>query len=254
MLRVLTVLLLCLGLASCSIFGGNDADNASAGKDEAERLYANASLSGRTGDYTGAVEQLESLQATYPFHPKAKQAQLDIIYYYLKADETESAIAAADRFIRLNPSHPRVDYALYMRGSANFGTGQHFVNQLIPRDRSRRDPKSLRAAFQDFARLLREHPGSDYADDARYRMRIAKNLLAQHEIHVAKYYLDYEAYAAAAGRAKNVIDNFQDTPSMPEALGIIVKAYDALGLNDLKEDYLRVIRLNFPDHPALREG
>lgn len=248
--KVLCALSLSLILAACA----TSPDGLDYEERTAEEMYQQAQTAGRMGNYDEAVQQLEALQARFPFGAYAQQAQLDIIYMYFKAEEWDSAVAAADRFIRLNPSHERVDYAYYMKGVANVERGESFMANLFGSSRSNRDPEPLRQAFNDFKLLASQHPDSEYAEDARGQMLKLKTWLADHELTVARFYLERSAYVAAANRAKTVIENYQETPAVKPALEILVRAYDHLELSDLKQDVLRVIRLNYPDHPLVREG
>lgn len=248
-LKLLRALPLLLLLAGCSSLGSADDENASA-----EQLYQDARAAMRAKNNERALELLETLQARYPFGEHALQAQLDIIYMYFKNDEWDEAVAAADRFIRLNPTHPRVDYALYMRGSANFERGRDFVARTFRLDRAVRDPAPLRQALADFQRLLHDYPDSIYSADARDRVSALRDQLAEHELAVARYYQSRAAYVAAANRAKGIIENFQDTAAVEPALTILAEAYQHLGLSELRNDVLRVIRQNYPDHPLLDQA
>jgi outer membrane protein assembly factor BamD len=229
-------------IAGCSSLGGKDNDtDASAGE-----LYQEAQAAMRSNNNQTAIERLETLQSRYPFGEHAQQAQLDIINLYYKAGELDAAIAAADRFIRLNPTHPRVDYALYMRASTSMARGRDFISRTFKIDRTLRDPQPLRQAFADFKRLLIDFPDSRYSDDARRQMVILRNQLAQHELAIAEYYQSRSAYVAAANRAKGIIENYQETTAIKPALEILADAYQHLDLPDLRADTLRIIELNYP--------
>ncbi len=222
-----------------------------------QRLYDTAKASLNGGDYETAIDYYQKLEARYPFGRFAQQSQLEIAYAYYKYEEPASALAAVDRFIKLYPGHPSLDYAYYLKGLINFNRGKGFVTAIIeryvPSDDSQRDTSSLRDAFQDFAELTRRFPDSTYANDATQRMLYLRNTLAQHEIHVANYYMDRKAFLAAANRAKFVVENYQRAPSVAEALVIMAKAYKLLELDGLARDALRVLELNFPDHPGINE-
>lgn len=217
-------------------------------------LYHEARELIEAGDYTSAVKRLEDMQAQYPFGPYSEQAQLDIIYAYYKANDTESTVAAADRFIRFNPRHARVDYAAYMKGVAQQEQGQGFLQSLLGMDRAKRDPEPLRQAFYSFRTLLETHPESRYADSARQHMRQLRNLLAQHELQITDYYVRRGAWVAAINRARGVVLSYSGTPAVAEALQVLLQGYQHIKLPALKEDVRRVIRLNYPDHPALEEN
>ena len=219
----------------------------------AQKLYTEAKASLTSGDYEQAIRYFGLLEARYPFGRYAQQAQLEIAYAYYKYDEPDAAIAAADRFIQLYPRHPNVAYAYYLKGLANYNRGRGLVERYVPQDPSERDPGTALQSFQDFSELIKRFPDSKYAKDAAQRMLFLRNNLAQHEVHVANYYMRRRAYVAAANRAKYVIENYQRTPAVPEALVIMAKAYKLLGLDQLSDDALRVLRLNFPDHPGIAQ-
>jgi len=217
----------------------------------ANQLYSKAKEALQEKNYERAIELFEKLEARYPFGRYAQQAQLEIAYAYYKYDEPESAIAAAEHFIKLYPRHPNVDYAWYIKGLTNYNIGKSFVDRYFPQDPSERDTRSMRQSYDDFIRLVRQYPDSKYANDSARRIIHLRNNMALYEVHVADYYMRRGAYIAAVNRGKYVIENYQRTPAVPEALVIMVRAYHKLGVNDLADDVLRVLRLNHPDHPEL---
>lgn len=219
----------------------------------ASRLYSTAKSEIKQGDYTKAIELLRKLEARYPFGRYAQQAQMEIAYAYYKDDEPESAIAAADRFIKLYPRHRNVDYLYYLKGLVNFYAGRDLLAKYLPIDPTQRDPGSTTQSFQDFSVLVEKFPNSRYARDAVQRMIFLRNNLGEYELHVADYYMRRGAWLAAANRAKYVIEQFQHTTAVPGALATMARAYRKLELNDLAEDALRVLRHNYPRHPALAE-
>lgn len=219
----------------------------------AERLYQEAKLNLDNGNYETAIEYYNKLESRYPFGTLAEQAQLDVAYAYYKFDEPASAIAAADRFIKLHPRQANVDYAYYLKGLVHFSQGKSFFDRFFPRDMSLRDPGAARESFEAFSELVRRFPDSKYAKDASQRMVYLKNMLAQHEVHVANYYMRRGAYLAAANRAGYVVENFQRTPAVPDALVVMAKAYTVMGLDKLAADSVRVLRLNYPDHEGISE-
>lgn len=239
-------IVLCLAativLGGCATNGGDE-------EQPAESLYAEAQDALAAGNYEQAVETLETLQARYPFGRYAEQAQLDIIYAYNRAGEADSAIAAAERFVRLNPRHPSVPYAHFMQGVAEMDRGRSFLTRALDVDRASRDPEPLRRAFRAFRVVVTQYPDSEYAENARKRMLIVRDLLARHELHVARFYMDRGAYVAAANRAKGILQSYGETPAVEEALAIMADAYGRLDIPDLKQDIRRVIRANYPDHP-----
>jgi len=211
---------------------------------DAAKLYAEASDELNSGNYAQAVKLYEKLEARYPFGRYAMQAQLDVAYAHYKAEEPELAIAAADRFIKLYPQNPYVDYAYYLKGIVNYNRSVGFLDRYIPTDPSQRDPGSALDAFQDFSELVRRFPNSKYAEDARQRMLYLRSNLAKHEVNVARYYMKRGAYMAAANRCTYVIEHFQRTKAVEDALEILVQAYTAIGENKLAEDARRVLALN----------
>ncbi len=217
----------------------------------ANQLYSAAKEELGDGNYEKAIEYFEKLEARYPFGRYAQQAQLEIAYAYYKFDEPDLAIATADRFIKVYPRHPNVDYAWYLKGLTNFNRGKTIVDRILPQDPTQRDTVTKRAASDDFRQLTELYPGSIYARDASQRMVYLRNNLAAYELHVANYYMRRKAFVAAANRGKYVIENYQGTPSVPEALVIMVRAYQQLGARDLADDALKVVRLNYPQHPDL---
>ncbi len=213
--------------------------------------YESAQGSLRSNNYASAVEKLQFLEARFPFGRYAEQAQLEIIYAYYRSAQPEAARAAADRFIRLHPRHPNVDYAYYLKGLASFDEDQNFLAKLFPMDPSTRDPGAARDSFEDFAQLIRRFPNSEYAPDAQKRMQYLRNLLAASEVNVARYYIFRRAYVAAANRGRYVFENLQGTSAVPDALAIMVEAYQLLGMDNLANDALLVLSTNFPEHVSL---
>ena len=210
----------------------------------AERFYTEASSKLAEGNYEEAIKYYEMLEARYPYGIQAAQAQLDVAYAYYKYDEPASAIDALDRFIRLYPDHPQVAYAMYMKGVVYLGRNLGFMDRFIPTDSSQRDPRSYQDALEAFSEVIERYPDSRYAQDAKQRAIFLHNSLAAHEIHVANYYMDRGAYLAAAKRAMYVVENYQRTPAVKDALNIMATAYDKLELPDLAADTRRVIAAN----------
>lgn len=242
-------------LSGCAMFGGKDKkEEVGPGPETTEKLlYDNAQRQLRSSQWEVAVQTLQTLEENFPFGNYAEQAQLELIYAYYKNYQTEAAIAAADRFIRLHPQHRQVDYAFYMKGLATFNEGRGALDSFLPTDSTRRDPGLARESFSHFAQLLARYPNSLYAPDARKRMIYLRNILARYEIHVANYYFKRGAIVAAASRGRYVVENFQKTPAVPDGLAVMVQAYKLLGKDELAEESLEVLRSNFPNHPALRE-
>lgn len=223
----------------------------------ASQLYAAAKEAMSDKNYEKAIDYFEKLEARYPFGRYAQQAQLEIAYAYYKYDEPEAAIAAADRFIKVYPRHPNVDYAWYIKGLTNTNRGRTLVDKYLPQDTSERDLTSMRDAYDDFHELTSRYPNSKYYMDSAQRMVHLRNNMALYELHVADFYMRRGAFIAAANRAEYVVENYQRTPAVPDALVYMVRAYNRLGVEDLAADALRVLELNYPEHPhlpALREG
>lgn len=250
MLRLVNLLFLAtvVALAGCATTGKQGEDEA------AKALYQEAQDAMASANYEQAVNTLETLQARYPFGPYAEQAQLDIIYAYHKAGDPDSAISAADRFIKLNPRHPAVPYAQYMKGVVQMGRGQSAITRAFGVDRASRNPKPLQAAFRSFDTVITEYPDSPYAEDARKRMVIIRDMLSRHELHIAQFYMDRGAYVAAANRAKNILKTYDETPAVEKALEIMVKAYKKLHMPKLRQDALRVLRENYPNNPLVKRS
>ncbi|WP_298723632.1 outer membrane protein assembly factor BamD [uncultured Oceanisphaera sp.] len=211
-----------------------------------EVLYQDAQERLQAGNFIRAAELLEAMDSRYPFGAYSNQVQLDLIYAYYKQDDTARALANIDRFIRLNPNHPSIDYAQYMRGLTNMATDHNFFQELLDIDRADRDPAYARQAFADFRQLLRQYPDSVYAADARARMVALKNRLAKYDLSVARFYMKRGAWLAAANRAKFVVQSYPDTDTLQPALQIMTQAYDKLGLSEMANHAEAVLKANFP--------
>ena len=246
----ISILLISLLLSSCSYF-----------KDEgdvteewsAERLYAEAKGALDSGNYTKAIEYYGKLEGRFPFGVYGQQALLDLAYAYYKNEDADSAVSTTERFIKLYPQNAHVDYAYYLKGLANFNRGKGFTETYLPIDAAQRDSGSALLAFQDFSEMVKLFPDSQYADDARQRMVHLRNQLADHEVNVASYYMRRGAYVAAVNRARYVVEKYPRTPGVPDALVIMAKAYKIMEMTDLSEDTLRVLELNYPNHPGIYE-
>lgn len=239
------ILLLAVGLAmgptGCGIIG-KEFDETEGWS--AAELYNKAAGDLDGANYKRAIELYQKLETRYPFGRYAMQGQLDIAYAYYKAEEPEQALAAADRFIKLYPQNPYVDYAYYLKGIVNYNRSVGFIDRFLPTDQSQRDPGSALDAFEDFAELVRRFPDSRYAADARQRMLYLRSNLARSEVNVAEYYMKRGAYLAAANRAQYVIERFQRTAAVEDALEVLIDAYERLGKDNLAADARRVLELN----------
>jgi outer membrane protein assembly factor BamD len=244
----LTALVVALATtAGCGVFGrGKDEDKLA--KDSPEQLYREARKDVRVGNYPAAIARYEQLEARYPFSDQSKQGQLDLMYAYYKARAGESAVDQADQFIRENPTHPRVDYAHYIRGLVYFESGLSWAERVFKADINKRPPHEAQKSFQAFQTLVQQFPKSPYAADARQRMVYLRNRLADYEVAVAKYYLKRGAYVGAASRARGVVETYDGSPAVDDALKITVQAYRKLGVDDLAQVADNVRRANaLPD-------
>jgi len=212
-----------------------------------EVLYKQARQALRSYDFNQAIKTYEALTARFPFTNEARQARLDLIYAYYRAGESESAIDAADQFVRENPTHPRVDYAWYVKGLVDFERTPNILERMFRVDLTERPPTTARKSFAAFKTVVEQYPKSDYAHDARKRMIFLRNRLADYEVHVASYYLRRGAYVAAAQRAKGAVEQYDGAPAIREALAILIEAYDRMGLKELAEQSRTVYKANFQD-------
>jgi outer membrane protein assembly factor BamD len=251
----------CLGLSlqGCATLQEYfSSDSSSSDEDEyadwtAEKFRTEAKAAVDAGSYEKAIKLYEALESRYPFGEDSAQTELDIAYAYYKNNDPDSAIAAADRFIKMNPRSPAVDYAYYLKGLVNYNRGIGFIDRFLPTDTSQRDPGTARDALKNFEELIRRFPQSKYVPDARLRMIALKNNLAMYEVHVARYYMKRKAYVAAVDRASTVIEKYQRTPAVPYALQVLQEAYTKLDMVDLAKDTTRVYELNYPNGPPVPE-
>lgn len=253
MLRSFTLILV-LGLSACGLLPERTEDQQDW---SANKFYSEAKDKLNDGSYAAAIKLYETLESRYPYGRIAQQAQLEVAYAHYKNEEPASAIAAADRFIKLHPNHQHVDYAYYIKGLAHFNDSWGMIGFLmkgpLKQDMSERDPKGSYESFEVFKELVTRFPESKYAVDARQRMAYLLNSMAMSEIHIARYYMKRKAYVAAANRAQNAVREYPRTPATEEALYIMIKAYEALEMYDLRDDAERVMRINFPDSIFLAE-
>jgi outer membrane protein assembly factor BamD len=241
MTRSLTIVLLLL-------FSGCALDSFDETRDWGpDRIYgaAQEELEGR--NYQKAIGLYEKLESRYPYGRLAQQAQIEVAYAYWKDGELAQALAACDRFIRLHPDHPNVDYAYYLKGRINFNEDLGLIGYVTERDMTERDPRAAQEAFDAFRELVRRFPESKYAPDARARMAYLVNSLAAAEVNVAEYYLRRGAYVAAVNRAQYALTEYPRAPAVERALKVMVNAYDAIGLTELRDDANRTLEANFPE-------
>jgi len=237
------LVLACL-LALLAVGCGKGSRDIQSGADE---LFSRGTKSMNSGNFRNAIGYYEGLEARYPFSNQAKQAQLNLIYCYYKNGNPDATIDAATQFERENPTHARVDYALYMRGLANFSAQHKSFHRLFGIDLAKRPPVHARESFSAFSRLLQRYPDSIYAADARQRLIFLRNRLAKHENYVADYYYKRGAYVAALNRAKFTMEIYDGAPAVADSLYIIVGAYEKLGMQDLASESRRVLLENYPD-------
>lgn len=243
MYRLIITLLIASILGGCSTLNGNDSNPENW---SAEKYYEEAKNALKIGDYKLAIERFEGLISHHPFGPYAQQAQLEIAYAYYKYDEADSAIAAADQFIKLYPRHERVDYAYYLKGLARFPKPE-FMEETFSLDLAQRDSRVVSESFQYFSDLLQRFPDSPYATDARQRIIYLRNIMARNELYTAEFYMKKGAYAAAANRTKYILEHYDRSPAIPATLKLMAEAYDHLGMPELAADARRVLELNFPN-------
>lgn len=218
------------------------------------KIYAEAKDELSLGAYDKAVVLFEKLEGRAAGTPLAQQAQIDKAYAHYKAGEPVLAIATLDRFIKLHPASPALDYALYLKGIVNFNDDLGLFSGLTRQDLAERDQKAAKDSFESFKELVSRFPDSRYAPEASQRMNYIVNSLAQSEVHVARYYFERRAYLAAINRAQTAITDYQGVPALEEALFIMVKSYDALGMTALRDDTQRVLEKNYPQTPYLVRG
>ena len=212
------------------------------------QIYEEAKRLLNSGEYGSAVQYYEKLESRFPYGPYAERARIEMAYAYYKDSQPETAIIAADRFIKLHPNHKNVDYAYYLRGLASFDNAITLLDRVFDQEPSERDPKSIRRAFQYFSKLIQRFPKSRYTPDSIKRMKELRETLARYEIHVANYYQRRGAHLAAANRAKYIIENYQGTRAIPDALALMTDSYRKLGMPELANDAFRVLELNHPNH------
>jgi outer membrane protein assembly factor BamD len=212
-----------------------------------ERLYAESKEEAASGNYEKAVKLLERLEGRAAGSVLAQQAQIERAYYLWKSGEKAQALSTLERFIKLHPTSPALDYALYLQGLVNFNDNLGMLGSFTSQDLSERDQQASRDSYQSFHQLVEQFPQSPYAEDATARMNYIVNSLAAYEVHVARYYLRRGAYVAAANRAQQAVQEFQRSPSTEEALVILAQSYDRLGLIELRDDTARVLKTNFPN-------
>ncbi|HEY8047888.1 MAG TPA: outer membrane protein assembly factor BamD [Ramlibacter sp.] len=244
------VLALALLAAGCSIFSSEDKEaNASP-----QKLYADAHDEMGSGNWDKAVPILEKLEGRAAGTPLAQQAQLEKAYSQYKGNDQAAALATLDRFLKQHPASPAVDYALYLKGIVNFNDNLGPLSFITRQDLSERDQKAAKESFESFRELVTRFPDSKYSNDARSRMRYIVDSLAAYEVHVARYYYTRGAYVAAINRAQSAVTDYQEVPAIEEALYIMIRSYEALGMTKLAEDTRRVMAKSYPNSQYLASG
>lgn len=240
--KLVTILLIGLVIGAC------------AGRDEPltevqniTEAFEDARNAVRVGNYRKGIQIFEVIQARYPFSDLARQVQLELMHAYYLSGQQEQAIDAADTFIRENPIHPRVDYALYIKGLAYYEKDPSWLEDIFRRDMTKRPPKDVELAYTTLRRLVERYPASEYSADAEQRMVAIKNRLGAYENHVADFYMRRGAYVAAMNRAKLALEEYNGATSNQRSLEILIEAYEKLGMTDLAADARRVLAANFPD-------
>jgi outer membrane protein assembly factor BamD len=211
-----------------------------------DRIYSAAKDELESKNYQKAIGYYEKLESRYPYGRYAQMAQIESAYAYWKDNENAQALAACDRFIKMHPDHPNVDYAYYLKGLINFNDDLGIMGYVSAKDMTERDPRAAQDAFDAFRELVTRFPQSRYTPDARARMNYLVNSLASAEVNVAEYYLRRGAYVAAVNRAQYALTNYPRAPAIERALTVLVKAYDDMGLDDLRDDANRTLAANFP--------
>jgi outer membrane protein assembly factor BamD len=248
-MALMALLSVTLLMSGCSTPPREETPNATA-----ERLYRDARDDMEAGSYERAIKSLERVEGLAAGSLLAQQALLEMAYLNWRSGEKAQALTTVDRFIKLNPSSPALDYAQYLKGVINFNDNLGLLGSLAGQDLSERDQRASRDAYQAFKQLVEQFPNSVYTPDARQRMDYIVNTLAAYEVHVARYYFRRGAYVAAANRAQQAVAEFQQTPAIEEALYILMLSYEKLELRNLREDTERVMRQNFPNSAYLTQG
>ncbi|MRD45788.1 outer membrane protein assembly factor BamD [Caenimonas koreensis DSM 17982] len=236
-------------LAGCAAGRDDRSENWSVNK-----LYSEARDESANGSYDKAIPLFEKLEGRAAGTPMAQQAQLEKAYAQYKGNEQAAALATIDRFLKLHPASPAVDYALYLKGIVNFNDNLGFLSFIVQQDLAERDQKAAKESFEAFKELVTRFPESRYTPDARARMTYIVNSLAQYEVHVARYYYTRGAYVAAANRAQNALTDYKDVPALEEALFILMNSYDKLGMAQLRDDARRVMQKTYPSSEYLTKG
>ena len=247
----ITILALSLGVASAFVGCSSNPskkDVVDKGPQSSEQVYfEKAQKSLERNQYTDAIKSLEALDTYYPTGQYTQQAQLELLYAKFKQKDYEGTIALAERFIRLNPQHPNVDYAYYVRGVANMEMNYDSLIRYTSLQQSHRDVSYIKVAYQNFVDLIRRFPSSKYSVDAAQRMKYIGQELAESEMNAARFNIQRKAWLAAAKRAQWVIEHYPQTPQTPEALATLAYSYQKLGDTATSQQYVDILKLNYPN-------
>jgi len=244
----LSTVWMAIGLSTAILFTGCADSNYDPTKDWSnDKLYTEAKEEMAAGGYEKAIGMYEKLEGRAAGTPLAQQAQLDKAWAQYKLNEPVQAVATLDRFIKLHPASPAMDYALYLKGLVNFNDNLGLMSSVAEQDLAERDPKQAKESFEAFRELIARFPDSKYSVDARLRMSFIKNSLARSDVHVARFYYQRGAYVAAISRAQTTVQEYRDVPAVEEALFIMVQSYDKLGLTQLRDDTKRVLETTYPN-------
>ena len=235
-------------MAGCLAACGTTTDPSDAYRGESpHQIYQAGKTALQDKSYSEAIKRFEALDVQYPYGSETESAQFYLIYAYYMKEEHALAVSAADRFIRLHPTNPNVDYAYYMRGLANYYQNLGILEKVFSIDLATRDLTQVQKSYNDFSVLTQRFPNSKYAPSAHQYMVYLRNVLAAHELYVAKYYYERKAYVAAANRASDLVAHYQGAPSVEDGLVVMAKSYHKLGLTKLEQDTMLVLKYNYPN-------
>ena len=244
----LSTVWMALGLSTAILFSGCADSTYDPTKEwSVDKLYSEAKDEMAAGGYDKAIGMYEKLEGRAAGTPLAQQAQLDKAWAQFKTNEPAQAVATLERFIKLHPASPALDYALYLKGLVNFNDNLGLLSSVAEQDLAERDPKQAKESFEAFRELVTRFPSSKYSEDARLRMAFIKNSLARSDVHVARFYYQRGAYVAAINRAQTTVQEYRDVPAVEEALFIMYQSYDKLGLTQLRDDTKRVLETTYPN-------
>ena len=251
-LKLVLLVPMLLALAACSLFHRGASKNPGDTL-PVDQLYNLATERLKDGNYDSAETLYERLIARFPYGAYNEQAQINLAYAYYKDDKPDDASSTINEFIKTYPTQKHIAYAYYLRGLINFDRTGTMLQRLTQNSSSRRDQGYALQSFDDFSQLVQRFPTSLYANDARQRMIWLRNGLSQFELNIAEYYLRHKAYVASADRAEYIIEHYQRTPQVADALAVLAKSYTLLGRQELAQQTVSVLKLNYPDHPYLRD-